>query len=97
MSYPNYYIYIMSSASGTLYTGVSNNLQRRVLEHKSETIPGFSQKYHCTKLVYFEIFESINDAIAREKQIKKYRRDKKATLIKSINPGWRDSCQDLID
>ena len=86
----------MSSDSGTLYLGVTNNLERRLLEHKSKSILGFGQKYNCTKLVYYEYFSNINDAISREKQIKKYRREKKMALIKSINPGWRDLYTDRV-
>jgi putative endonuclease len=80
----------MASKSGTLYTGVTNNLERRVWEHRNNVIAGFTKKYSCHKLVYFEYFNSINDAIDREKQIKKWRREKKQNLIKTINPTWKD-------
>ena len=85
-----YYFYIMASESGTLYVGVTNNLERRVFEHKSGAVEGFTSKYNCHKLVYFEETGSIEAAIAREKQVKKWRRDKKTVLIRLINPGWRD-------
>jgi len=85
-----YLIYILASNSGTLYIGVTNNLERRVEEHKSGLIEGFTKKYECKKLVYFEEYNYINDAIAREKQIKGWRRSKKEALIRTMNPGWRD-------
>ena len=82
----HYYIYIMTSPSGTLYTGLTNNLQQRVYEHKNKLIEGFTKKYNVTRLVYFEQFHDVRDAIAREKQIKSWRRSKKLDLIKSLNP-----------
>ncbi len=85
-----YYFYIMASKSGTLYSGLTGNLQRRVYQHKNNLIEGFSKKYKCHKLVYFEEYKNVRDALAREKQIKKWRRNKKEKLIKTINPGWRD-------
>ncbi|GAB4129809.1 MAG: GIY-YIG nuclease family protein [Ignavibacteriales bacterium] len=85
-----YYIYIMTNKSRTLYTGVTNNLQRRVYEHKEKLIPGFTAKYNINKLIYYEIFTDINSAIAREKQIKGWLRKKKIDLIESINPEWKD-------
>ncbi|MEA5568118.1 GIY-YIG nuclease family protein [Anabaena sp. UHCC 0399] len=86
----NYYIYIMTNNSKTLYTGVTNDLNRRVYEHKQKIIPGFTQKYNITKLVYFEDTSDVNTAIAREKQIKGWLREKKIALIESINPEWKD-------
>ena len=80
----------MASDSGTLYTGVTNNLKRRVLEHKSGLFSGFTAKYKCYKLVYFEEYADINDAIVREKQIKGWLRVKKENLIKTVNSGWKD-------
>ncbi len=78
-----YYIYIMSSLGGTLYTGVTNNLLNRVLIHKQKQFPSFTQKYNITRLVYFEIFPCIKTAIAREKEIKGWKRYKKIALIES--------------
>jgi putative endonuclease len=78
-----------------LYTGVTNNLQRRVYEHKHKLIDGFTKKYNVVKLVYFEIFEDAYNAIAREKQIKAGSRQKKIDLINSINKAWRDLYDDL--
>lgn len=86
----SYYVYILASESGTLYTGVSNNLERRIFEHKQDLIEGFSKKYHCHRLVYYEHYNNINTAIAREKQIKNWNRKKKEYLIKTLNPRWND-------
>ncbi len=80
----------MASNSGTLYIGVTDDLQRRAYEHKIHFVPGFTKKYNCTKLVYFEEYQWVQDAIAREKQLKGWRREKKERLIKKMNPGWRD-------
>ena len=85
-----YSIYIMASYSSTLYIGVTNNLERRVYEHREELIPGFSQKYKTNRLVYFESCSTILDAIAREKQIKGWNRHKKEELISMLNPSWLD-------
>ncbi len=80
------YVYIMASNSGTLYVGVTNNLERRVSEHKLEIISGFTKKYGCKKLVYYENFSSIKDIINREKYLKGLKRFKKEDLIRSVNP-----------
>jgi putative endonuclease len=85
-----YYIYIMSNKSKTLYTGVTNNIQRRVFEHKNKKAKGFTAKYNITKLMYFEITTDIKSAISREKEIKGWTRRKKIELIESINPNWND-------
>lgn len=89
-----YYVYIMTNKSHTLYTGVTNNLERRVEEHKSKSISGFTSKYNVTQLVYYEEGNDVNVAIAREKQIKGWLRVKKIALIESINPEWRDLSED---
>ncbi|NLW51558.1 MAG: GIY-YIG nuclease family protein [Candidatus Brocadiaceae bacterium] len=89
-----YYVYIMTNRSGTLYTGVTNNLGRRVAEHKSHAIPGFTRKYRIDRLVYFESTNDVKDAIAREKQIKGWLRAKKIALIESMNPEWTDLAAD---
>jgi len=86
----------MSSNSGTLYIGVTNDLERRVSEHKLEIIPGFTKKYGCKKLVYYENFSNINDAIAREKYLKGLKRIKKEDLIRSINPKWKDLSEEWV-
>ncbi|MBA7644284.1 hypothetical protein ES703_52026 [subsurface metagenome] len=86
-----YYVYIMTNESNTvLYTGVTNNLTRRVYEHKEKLVDGFARKYKITKLVYYEVFEDIENAILREKQIKGGSRQKKIELINSMNMGWRE-------
>jgi putative endonuclease len=89
----NYFVYIMASNSRTLYTGVTNNLERRVLLHKRKLLPGFTQDYNISHLVYFETFGDIHAAIRREKQIKGWRRAKKVTLVIRKNPAWRDLSQ----
>ena len=86
----DYYVYIMTNTSRTLYVGVTNNLERRVHEHKLKATPGFTAKYNITKLAYFESTPSREFAIAWEKQIKGWLRKKKITLIESMNPGWAD-------
>jgi putative endonuclease len=86
-----YYIYILTNDHNTvLYTGVTNDLERRCSEHKKKLIKGFTQKYNVDKLVYFEIFDMIEDAIAREKQIKGYSRTKKNALIDQFNNEWKE-------
>ncbi len=86
-----YYVYIMTTISNTaLYTGITNNLQRRILEHRTDNGSLFTKKYKLYKLVYFESGESVTAAITREKQIKGGSRNKKIDLINSINPEWED-------
>ncbi len=86
----------MASDSGTLYTGVCNDLIQRASEHKQKVIDGFTKKYDCTKLVYFEETIDVNSAIAREKQIKNWNRKKKECLIKQTNPTWQDLHKSII-
>ena len=89
--YNTYYTYIMSSRNNsTLYIGVTNDLERRVTEHKSGSGSVFTRKYHCHKLVYFETFSDIDQAIAREKQLKGWKRERKDALIDSVNKERRD-------
>jgi len=85
-----YSVYILTNPSRTLYVGVTNNLARRVQEHKQKLVPGFTSKYNITKLVWYEHFSSPYDAISREKQLKGWRREKKLALIRSLNPDWTD-------
>jgi len=85
-----YYVYIMTNKSRTLYTGVTNNLMRRVHEHKNKLVPGFTSKYNIKLLVYFESTSDVNEAILREKHIKGWLRAKKIKLIESMNPEWKD-------
>ena len=91
MKLHNYYVYILSHTNNNvLYVGVTNNLVRRVFEHKNKMVPGFTADYNVTKLVYFERFDFIDLAIAREKQIKKYSKIKKAELVNKMNPHWTE-------
>ncbi|MGB0720486.1 MAG: GIY-YIG nuclease family protein [Bdellovibrionales bacterium] len=87
----DYFVYCMTNWTGErIYTGVTNDLERRVLEHKSGLIKGFSQKYNIKKLVYYEQFGDVGAAILREKEIKGWRREKKNTLVESMNPDWQE-------
>ena len=85
-----YYVYIMTNNSKTLYIGITSDLYRRVYEHKQKLVNGFTKKYNINKLVYYEITNDVNAAIAREKQIKIWRREKKIKLIEDFNLEWRD-------
>ena len=90
-----YYVYMMSNKGrNVLYIGVTNNLERRVAEHKSDTIEGFTQKYKCHALVYYEEYGDVNDAIHREKQLKCWSRTKKDALVETLNPLWKDLAAD---
>jgi|SRR5271170_4053152 putative endonuclease len=91
-----YFVYIMSSRSRNLYTGVTNNLIRRTAEHKFGIVPGFTLKYRAHRLVYYESFVDIRRAISREKQVKSWRRDKKIALIEQKNPTWKDLAEQWI-
>ena len=90
-----YHVYILCSANGVLYTGVTNNLERRTIQHQQKLGPGFSERYDVDRLVYFEPHGDIRAAIAREKQIKRWRREKKLALIHSLNPKLRDLRSDF--
>ena len=83
-------VYIVASRGGTLYIGMTNDLEVRIREHKSGEIEGFASKYKCTRLVYFERFDNVLKAISREKQLKGWRRSKKIALIEKLNPRWED-------
>ena len=86
-----YYVYLLANWSNkVMYVGVTNDLERRIYEHKQKLVEGFTEKYNVKKLVYFEETEDINAAIAREKEIKKWRREKKNNLVNGLNPDWRD-------
>lgn len=90
------FVYFMTNTSNsTLYVGVTNNLIRRVAEHKSMTTAGFTAKYRCTKLIYFEVTDYMLGAIAREKQLKNWKREWKNELITKANPNWRDLAADI--
>ncbi len=85
-----FYVYIMASKSRVVYTGITNNLQRRVWEHKHNELPGFTSQYRVHRLVYYETFKYVGNAIAREKRIKGWIRSRKITLVESLNPTWED-------
>ena len=92
----NYYVYIMTNKHNTvLYTGVTNDLARRVSEHRQKLLPGFTSRYNVSNLVYYEAFEDVNAAIAREKQIKGGSRQKKMDLVNAMNSEWRDLYEEL--
>lgn len=92
-----YFVYILTNKRNTvLYTGVTSDLKRRVYEHREKIIPGFTKKYSVCKLVYYEVTESIEVAIWREKQIKGGSRQNKLDLINGMNPRWRDLYEDLL-
>jgi len=93
-----YFVYILASKrNGTLYVGMTNDLARRVFEHKSGLIEGFTKKYSIGKLVYFESTNDVNEAILREKRLKKWKRQWKIDLIEKSNPDWRDLSDDFLE
>lgn len=95
MQTKNYYVYILANKrNGTLYIGVTNNLEKRVAEHKAKIVEGFTKKYDVSLLVYFEESSDVNSAIAREKQLKKWNRDWKIRMIEKFNPNWDDLSKD---
>jgi putative endonuclease len=85
-----YFVYILSSLNHTLYVGVTNNLERRIGEHKAKLVAGFTVRYNITRLVHFESYSDVRDALEREKQIKGWTRQKKIALIEANNPHWND-------
>lgn len=89
-----YSVYILGSLSGTLYIGVTNDLVVRVRQHKNHTFGGFTAQYEVTRLLYYERYPDVRTAIAREKQLKGWRREKKVALIEKMNPQWRDLSSD---
>ncbi|MFQ5663006.1 MAG: GIY-YIG nuclease family protein [Terriglobia bacterium] len=89
-----YYVYILSNSSRMLYTGVTNNLRRRILEHKQKLIKGFTKKYSLTRVVYYETTTDVRAAIARKKHIQGWLRAKKIELIEPVNPTWKDLAAD---
>jgi putative endonuclease len=86
----HYYVYIVASRTHVLYCGVTNSLQRRVTEHRDAETPGFTGTYRCNRLVWFECYQYVGNALNREKQIKRWRRGKKIWLIEQMNPTWAD-------
>ena len=93
-----YYVYILASKkNGTLYIGVTNNLLKRVYEHRNDFVDGFTQKYGVHNLVYYEVYSDICDAIIREKRMKKWKRQWKIELFEKSNPQWRDLYSDIMN
>ena len=93
----NYYVYIVTNKPrGTLYIGMTNNLVRRGYEHRNDLADGFTKKYNLKRLVYFEVFNRVEDAILREKRIKKWNRQWKIDLIEKVNPNWDDLYEKLV-
>lgn len=90
-----YHVYILASTSGVLYTGVTNSLERRVSQHEKGLLAGFTKRYGVKRLVYFEGFSDVRDAISREKQIKGWRREKRLALIRTMNPKFRNLSEDF--
>jgi len=93
----NYYVYILTNKNNSvLYVGVTSDLVRRVYQHKNKMVEGFTSKYKLNKLVYYEIFSDVKEAIKREKQIKGWKRVKKESLINNFNPSWKDLYEEII-
>ena len=93
----NFWVYIMTNDHDTvLYIGVTNDLARRISEHRAGEIPGFTANYRCKKLIYYEPCTDVRDAIAREKQLKKWSRSKKVALIATLNPRWKDLAPEIF-
>ena len=94
----NFYVYVMACISrSTIYIGVTNSLLARVQQHRRQEGAGFTARYHTLHLVYYEVFHDVRDAIARETQIKKWRRDKKNWLIERMNPAWQDLSAEIVE
>lgn len=91
-----YYVYILASHGRVLYIGVTNDLTRRTAEHQQGVVAGFTKKYRAHRLVYYEICNNVDSAIAREKQLKDWRRNKKVALIERQNPGWADLADTVL-
>ncbi len=92
-----YYVYILTNITNkVMYIGVTNNLQRRLYEHKNELVEGFTRKYHIHKLVYYEDYNDVNSAISREKELKGLLRRRKNELVETINPNWEDLTDKLL-
>lgn len=91
-----YYVYILSNEHATLYIGVTNNLVKRVYEHKNNLVDGFTKKYGLHTLVYYEVHGDIQEALKREKNLKHWKREWKMSLIEKMNPGFRDSYNNII-
>jgi putative endonuclease len=94
----SYFVYVIASRSRNLYTGVTNNLERRIVEHREGLVPGFTKRYRIHRLVHYEVFGDVRAAIEREKQIKAWNRAKRVALIEAMNPRWADLAEsDFLD
>jgi len=97
MSEKHYYVYILANKVNTvIYIGITNDIKRRIYEHKNKVVEGFTKKYNINKLVYYEVFDDPYNAITREKQLKGWIRAKKDELVNSINPDWKDLYEEII-
>ncbi len=96
MANKSYYIYIISSFKKVLYIGITSNLRKRIWEHREGVVDGFTKKYNIKMLVYYEVYDDPETAIKREKQLKRWRREKKLKLIESMNPEWKDLYEELF-
>ena len=97
MSEKHYYVYILANKVNTvIYIGITNDIKRRIYEHKNKVVEGFTKKYNINKLVYYEVFDDSYNAITREKQLKGWIRAKKDELVNSINPDWKDLYEEII-
>jgi putative endonuclease len=96
MNNRSFSVYIIASKSRAIYIGMTSNLERRVYEHKNDLVDGFSKKYRCHRLVYWESFDEVHKAIDREKQLKRWNRTKKTQLIERRNPTWEDLAAELF-
>jgi putative endonuclease len=97
MEEKTYYVYLLTNWNNkVLYVGITNDLVRRIYEHKEKFVKGFTEKYNVTKLVYYEQTPDISEALNREKEIKKWRREKKNRLVVNTNPQWRDLSEDFL-
>jgi putative endonuclease len=95
MGWRQYFVYMMTNRWRTvLYTGMTNSLETRVWQHKNKAVPGFTKRYNCDRLVYYEEYSEVDQAISREKQLKRWSRMKKNVLVAKINPEWRDLAAD---
>jgi putative endonuclease len=90
----DYYVYILSNVSRTLYVGFTSNLEKRMYEHRMKLVDGFTRRYNITMLVYFGQTSDVESALMRERELKGWRRDKKVSLIETMNPAWRDLSQE---
>ncbi|HEX8252071.1 MAG TPA: GIY-YIG nuclease family protein [Thermoanaerobaculia bacterium] len=95
MGWKQYFVYMVTNRwKNVLYTGMTNSLERRMWQHKNKALPGFTKRYNCDRLVYYEIFDEVNQAIEREKQLKNWPRARKNELVESMNPAWNDLAAD---